>query len=52
MVAKKEKTDTENKCEIFQRGYAEANILLSRQVQVKNGNKLWTDVKNDFFSRG
>ena len=31
MVTKKEKTETENKYEIFQKAYADANALLSRQ---------------------
>ena len=45
MVAK-EKTDNEIKYDLFQKGYAEANPLISRQDQVRNAKKLWTEVKN------
>ncbi len=47
MVSKKEKSDTEIKYDLFQKGYAEANVLLSRQDQQRNANKLWNEVKND-----
>ena len=46
-MVSKEKTDTEIKYDLFQKGYAEANPLISRQDQVRNAKKLWTEVKND-----
>ena len=32
MVTKKENTETENKYELFQKAYADANALVSRQL--------------------